>query len=246
MQVLCVLQRQIVIGGCCTLLLLAHNFFLLYRDPAPMDEPLRYCSLLRLLAATPRPYLLYVMYFSIREGERTQPDGVRLARHLKATMSRWNAVLNGRLAHVFHAWIVIVAMRYHGMWWSSISERDRPFADSIWFHWKLCVADLLMQRLHAALCYLYYVRQDFPRGINVRSLEQSTITRIIADEADPVVAEGKECVVCLAYLAAGDHVRTLRCAHVFHVDCIDPWLTVRRSVCPVCNMEVGIPYDTTR
>jgi hypothetical protein len=240
-----VLQRQIIIGGCCTLFLLAHNAWLLYHDPAPMNEPLRYFSLLRLLAAMPRPFLLHMMFKSIREGERTQPDGVRLAVHLKATMSRWNAVLNGRLAHVFHAWLVLVAMRVNGLWWCSISEADMPFADSLWFHWKLCFLDLIMQRLHAALCYLYYVRQDFPRGIRLRSLEQSTATRILVDETDPLITDRKECVVCLAYLAVGDHVRTLRCSHVFHIDCIDPWLTVRRSVCPVCNIDVMLPQDQT-
>lgn len=48
-----------------------------------------------------------------------------------------------------------------------------------------------------------------------------------------VISSG--CAVCLAEYAEEDVVRLLPdCEHIFHVDCVDPWL--KRSVsCPICR-----------
>lgn len=46
-----------------------------------------------------------------------------------------------------------------------------------------------------------------------------------------------ECNVCLLSYEAGDRVRSLPCAHKFHVDCVDTWLE-RSKNCPVCKADV--------
>ncbi|KAJ3685126.1 hypothetical protein LUZ61_014290 [Rhynchospora tenuis] len=47
-----------------------------------------------------------------------------------------------------------------------------------------------------------------------------------------------ECAVCLSSLEEGEVVRMLpACRHVFHVACIDKWLTSSAS-CPVCRADV--------
>ncbi|RID67495.1 hypothetical protein BRARA_D02573 [Brassica rapa] len=47
-----------------------------------------------------------------------------------------------------------------------------------------------------------------------------------------------ECAVCLSLLEEKDTARMLpNCKHVFHVTCIDTWLTTC-STCPVCRTEV--------
>ncbi|KAJ4892160.1 E3 ubiquitin-protein ligase ATL41 [Raphanus sativus] len=52
------------------------------------------------------------------------------------------------------------------------------------------------------------------------------------------VASATECAVCLSVLEEQDTARELpSCKHVFHVDCVDTWLTAC-STCPVCRTEV--------
>lgn len=47
-----------------------------------------------------------------------------------------------------------------------------------------------------------------------------------------------ECTVCLSLLEEKDTARMLpNCKHVFHVNCVDTWLTTQ-STCPVCRTEV--------
>ena len=46
-----------------------------------------------------------------------------------------------------------------------------------------------------------------------------------------------ECVVCLEeYIDGESRVMRLPCGHEFHADCVVPWLTNRRRVCPICKL----------
>ncbi|KAK3130578.1 hypothetical protein QOZ80_6BG0495320 [Eleusine coracana subsp. coracana] len=47
--------------------------------------------------------------------------------------------------------------------------------------------------------------------------------------------EAATCSVCLGALEVGETVRLLPvCMHLYHVDCIDPWLDAH-STCPICR-----------
>jgi hypothetical protein len=46
------------------------------------------------------------------------------------------------------------------------------------------------------------------------------------------------CVVCQDGMDDDAQVRELRCGHVFHASCIEPWLTTCHSLCPVCRNHV--------
>lgn len=47
------------------------------------------------------------------------------------------------------------------------------------------------------------------------------------------------CSVCLSAFADGESVRVLPdCGHMFHLDCVDPWLLAHAASCPLCRAEV--------
>ncbi|KAJ2004235.1 hypothetical protein H4R26_002638 [Coemansia thaxteri] len=46
------------------------------------------------------------------------------------------------------------------------------------------------------------------------------------------------CIVCIDDFVAGSKMRILPCGHNYHIECIDPWLTTKSSLCPLCK------YDT--
>ncbi|KAI8873192.1 hypothetical protein GQ42DRAFT_118294, partial [Ramicandelaber brevisporus] len=43
------------------------------------------------------------------------------------------------------------------------------------------------------------------------------------------------CSICLDDYAVGDTVRLLDCKHIFHTDCIDPYLSRTSAKCPLCR-----------
>ncbi|KAJ0868108.1 putative transcription factor C2H2 family [Helianthus annuus] len=61
----------------------------------------------------------------------------------------------------------------------------------------------------------------------------------------PLVADAKEgddemCAVCKDEISMGEKVAQLPCRHVYHGECIVPWLSIRNT-CPVCRFE--LPTD---
>lgn len=45
------------------------------------------------------------------------------------------------------------------------------------------------------------------------------------------------CAICLETFEEDDIVRGLICGHVFHAECVDPWLTRRRACCAICKRD---------
>jgi len=72
------------------------------------------------------------------------------------------------------------------------------------------------------------------------------LPRIIVDEK--LVEEKLECSVCKDNFQFNDNALQLPCSHLYHQDCIEPWLKQHCS-CPVCRYELPVDdeeYDKER
>ncbi|CAI9552470.1 unnamed protein product, partial [Staurois parvus] len=59
------------------------------------------------------------------------------------------------------------------------------------------------------------------------------------------VGSGLECPVCKEDYTVGESVRQLPCNHLFHNDCIIPWLE-QHDTCPVCRKSLSGQNTATK
>lgn len=63
---------------------------------------------------------------------------------------------------------------------------------------------------------------------------------VIEDQTElfDLFGESGTCVVCQEDFSDGERVRTInKCKHMFHMNCIDPWL-LQKSECPLCRAPI--------
>lgn len=80
----------------------------------------------------------------------------------------------------------------------------------------------------------------FSRWANQRQLtkeEVDALPGVVFGESSPCVGSEQNCScsICLEDFVAGDKLRMLPCKHLYHHDCILPWLTERKTTCPLCK-----------
>lgn len=72
-----------------------------------------------------------------------------------------------------------------------------------------------------------------PTAASKAAIESMPVVKILASH---VYAE-THCAVCMEHFQVDCDAREMPCGHVYHSECIVPWLHVRNS-CPVCRHEV--------
>lgn len=56
---------------------------------------------------------------------------------------------------------------------------------------------------------------------------------------------GRRCTICMDALA-GARCTTLPCGHLFHSDCVTPWLSNEDASCPECRFDLAAVLDPQR
>ncbi|XP_057740263.1 E3 ubiquitin-protein ligase ATL31-like isoform X1 [Arachis stenosperma] len=73
----------------------------------------------------------------------------------------------------------------------------------------------------------------------LRFIEEKNPTIPYTNEMKP---RHVQCTVCLSEFKEEEKVRSLKCQHVFHRDCLDTWLQEYRATCPLCRVKL-LPDD---
>lgn len=73
------------------------------------------------------------------------------------------------------------------------------------------------------------------KGISHKTLDRLKRTEY-SELADTI--DMQTCVICLEKFLEVSSCRVLPCNHIFHPDCIDPWLLYRSSRCPYCQVAI--------
>lgn len=106
------------------------------------------------------------------------------------------------------------------------------------------------------------IRQDYPNGFNgfsmangfnmqprvsrVDPLPVDIVNALPIDKYSEELIKNTNCAICLEdFVPAKTDVRILPCGHGFCVLCIDPWLTQKSTMCPICKWDC-LPVDLRR
>ncbi|XP_066380326.1 E3 ubiquitin-protein ligase RING1-like [Miscanthus floridulus] len=68
----------------------------------------------------------------------------------------------------------------------------------------------------------------------------SSLPDVVVTHTMVAAAEGAECAVCKEDFSPGEVAKQMPCKHIYHTDCIVPWLELHNS-CPICRFE--LPTD---
>lgn len=78
------------------------------------------------------------------------------------------------------------------------------------------------------------------RGASQSCIEHNTLSHVykrILRSSDGTEDNTEKCTICLCEFEDGEDVRRLPCMHLFHVQCVDQWLTTNKR-CPICRVDI--------
>jgi hypothetical protein len=147
----------------------------------------------------------------------------------------------------------------------SRGSKSPVFDNNDALNWAMLKAMFFWIIFQFAVNIFRYRRQT--RNLNKRISAVQSLPQYIYHEASPLYAnspttnrclcihmshenilEGNQgvCAICLESLMQDEVVRKFQCGHIFHKDCIDPWL-LQSNWCPTCKRNVlGLPLVNSR
>lgn len=90
----------------------------------------------------------------------------------------------------------------------------------------------------------FTIEPHAPTTVNENVLNQNTKIIQYKDLEDTLKSKYNTCFICLADFESEDTIRKIVCEHIFHKDCIDPWLLKESYKCPVCRSDNSGKKDT--
>ena len=98
---------------------------------------------------------------------------------------------------------------------------------------------LLILISRASECIKKYRRSSYVKQIKTHHFKAALVScRLLMDRKNVDPENRPMCSICLSEFEDGQTVKTLRCGHSFHPECIDTWLVNERALCPVCRQGI--------
>ncbi|XWS23366.1 hypothetical protein CRYUN_Cryun28dG0007700 [Craigia yunnanensis] len=120
------------------------------------------------------------------------------------------------------------------------------FENSAWSIMAISFMSLLAMSAVLATCFFvrrHRIRGERPQSSRVRefhgmsrrlvkAMPSLIFTAVLEDNCT-----SRMCAICLEDYTMGEKLRILPCRHKFHAFCVDSWLTIWRTFCPVCKRD---------
>jgi len=86
--------------------------------------------------------------------------------------------------------------------------------------------------IFTSICRRLLLTFAIPNNTSLRNVPLNKVSVLLPEE----VYEGNEmsCPICIESVLSGEIIKTLKCHHIFHLNCIDTWL-INGNKCPLCN-----------
>lgn len=93
----------------------------------------------------------------------------------------------------------------------------------------------------------YHDDDDIPKSQDDNNNNTNTNNNNNKTEKDLIAVAYDSCVTCSICICDFEHGEKLRllpdCGHVFHTECIMPWLTGKKNSCPLCQRKVKVSEE---
>ncbi|PVU96855.1 hypothetical protein BB561_000920 [Smittium simulii] len=95
----------------------------------------------------------------------------------------------------------------------------------------------------------YKTKQLHLTDSELESYKISTLSKAVEllsadqDTNDESKLSNIECAFCFEKIAPTDKIRNIPCSHLFHLACLDSWLTKFNCCCPSCRFDLTIQHN---